>query len=61
MRNKYQGICYRCNKIVNKGEGHFEKTVTGWRTQHAECCIKNKYIMNSVGFNFNKLPEKTIL
>lgn len=40
MRNKYPGICYRCGKRVEKGEGHFEKSNDGWRTQHTECCIK---------------------
>lgn len=46
MRNKYPGICYRCNQIVAKGEGHFEKVngikplSKGWRVQHAECAIK---------------------
>lgn len=45
MRNKFPGACYRCGKMVAKGEGHFEK-IRGanrgnqWRTQHAECCIK---------------------
>ena len=42
MRNKYPGICYRCGKPVEKGEGHFERHNGGWRTQHAECCIKAK-------------------
>lgn len=40
MRNKYAGTCYRCGKRVEVGEGHFEKTATGWRTQHASCAIK---------------------
>lgn len=40
MRNKYKGICYRCGTEVAPGKGHFEKTRTGWRTQHAECAIK---------------------
>ena len=43
MRNRYPGVCYRCGKTVEKGEGHFEKVrgswPTKWRTQHAECAI----------------------
>lgn len=42
MRNKYAGICYRCGKAVGVGEGHFERYKGGWRTQHANCCIKAK-------------------
>lgn len=40
MRNRYPGICYRCSKMVEKGQGHFEKIKGGWRVQHAECAIK---------------------
>jgi hypothetical protein len=40
MRNKYAGICYRCGEIVKVGEGHFERYLGGWRTQHASCAIK---------------------
>lgn len=25
MRNRYPGICYRCNKLVEVGKGHFER------------------------------------
>lgn len=39
MRNKYPGTCYRCGKLVEKGDGHFERYQGGWRTQHAECAI----------------------
>lgn len=39
MRNKYPGTCYRCGTTVDPGDGHFEKTRTGWRTQHASCAI----------------------
>lgn len=45
MRNRYPGICYRCNTLVEKGKGHFEKcrfSSGGWRVQHAECAIKNR-------------------
>lgn len=48
MRNRFSGICYYCNKMVNKGEGHFEKGYTGhigmthWKTIHAECVFKKR-------------------
>jgi hypothetical protein len=40
MRNKYPGICYRCQKAVAVGDGHFERFKNGWRTQHASCAIE---------------------
>lgn len=45
MRNAYPGICYRCGKRVEAGEGHFERIKGArygfrWRVQHAECAIK---------------------
>ena len=40
MRNKYPGVCYRCDKPVVPGDGHFEWFKGGWRTQHASCAIK---------------------
>lgn len=40
MRNKYPGICYRCGEHVAVGDGHFERFLSGWRTQHATCAIK---------------------
>ena len=44
MRNKFPGVCYRCGKPVEKGEGHFEKIRNSWpvkwRTQHATCAIE---------------------
>ena len=42
MRNKYPGNCYYCNKIVEKGHGHFEKCKYGWRTIHAECVLERR-------------------
>lgn len=38
-RNKYPGICYRCDRPVAVGAGHFERHKGKWRTQHAECAI----------------------
>jgi len=40
MRNRFAGTCYRCGKTVEPGAGHFERHGHGWRTQHADCCIK---------------------
>lgn len=42
MRNKYPGICYRCSKLCEAGQGHFEKVRGGWRIQHADCAIKHR-------------------
>ncbi len=51
MRNSFKGICYRCNKIVEAGEGHFElirnkeqQKLIGrkWRVQHVKCAIINR-------------------
>ncbi len=42
MRNKYKDICYRCHKIVEVGQGHFERHNGHWRTQHAECAVKHR-------------------
>lgn len=40
MRNKFEGVCYRCGDIVKPKAGHFERWGGGWRVQHAECAIK---------------------
>lgn len=40
MRNKRKGICYKCHKTVEVGDGHFEKiigTKNSWRVQHSKC------------------------
>ena len=42
MRNKYKGTCYYCGKIVEIGEGHFERYKSGWRTIHANCVFKQR-------------------
>lgn len=42
MRNRYSGICYRCNIEVKPQEGHFERYRGGWRTIHADCAIKQR-------------------
>jgi hypothetical protein len=44
MRNKYPGTCYRCDRRVDAGEGHFERHGGGWRTQHAHCAIQHRAI-----------------
>lgn len=42
MRNKYEGICYYCNKTVAVGEGHFERYNGRWRTIHVNCVFKQR-------------------
>lgn len=42
MRNKYPGKCYRCGQLVKAGDGHFERYLGGWRTQHAACAIAHR-------------------
>ncbi len=42
MRNKYAGICYKCGKIVEPGQGYFERKNNGWRVQHAEHAKRNQ-------------------
>lgn len=39
MRNRYPGVCYRCKKVVEVGDGHFERQNGFWRTQHASCAV----------------------
>lgn len=52
MRNKYKGICYKCNKLVKPGEGYFERYKGRWRTQHVLCVGKVE--------NYNKINEKEL-
>lgn len=40
MRNQFPGVCYRCGKTVPAKEGHFERHIGTWRTQHVDCAIK---------------------
>lgn len=54
MRNKYKGICYRCGEEVAPGEGHFERHLGRWRTQHANCAIKYRGSKQHVGLVSNK-------
>ena len=34
-RNKFDGVCYQCNRVVKAGTGHFERHSGGWRVKHA--------------------------
>lgn len=52
MRNKYKGVCYRCGKIVEPGQGHFERHKGGWRVQHVRCAISCR------GTNINYKDKK---
>lgn len=40
MRNRFSGVCYRCGRTVQKGEGHVERHNAGWRLQHATCATE---------------------
>lgn len=42
MRNRYPGTCYRCGGHVAAGDGHFERFMGRWRTQHASCAIEHR-------------------
>ena len=60
MRNRHPAICYRCGKMVNTGQGHFERWYGVWRTQHASCAIKYRntdthYIYQPIGKNDDKV------
>lgn len=44
MRNKYPGNCYHCRKMVNPGEGYFERHHGRWFVQCADCCNKHREI-----------------
>lgn len=60
-RNKYSGICYRCGKLVETGEGHFElvkmESVNYWKTQHADCAIKYRGTKAA----FDEIYSRTIM
>ena len=34
-RNKWEGRCYQCGRLVKVGTGHFERYGNGWRLKHA--------------------------
>ena len=49
MRNKFPGVCYLCNKMVDKDDGFFElipkedkKDKQKWRLQHDNCSSESK-------------------
>jgi hypothetical protein len=40
VRNKFAGICYRCGKWCNAGDGHCDKRQgSSWAVQHVTCAI----------------------
>lgn len=43
MRNKFKGLCYKCGKPVEVGQGFFEK-IRGksWKVKHATGTIQEK-------------------
>jgi len=44
VKSRFAGVCYRCNKLVAAGDGHFERYNGGWRTQHVKCSIEHKKV-----------------
>lgn len=66
MRNKFPGICYRCGKRVEPGDGHFEsggrqKGMLGkWRVQHAQCAIDWRGTDKKAGDGRDDLPREFI-
>jgi len=44
VKTRFSGVCYRCNKLVAVGGGHFERYNGGWRTQHVKCAIEHKKV-----------------
>ena len=47
MRNKFPGVCYRCGKWCEAGDGHFERLGQSWRVQHASCAIEHRGVMDA--------------
>jgi hypothetical protein len=37
VRNKFKGVCYRCGKVVEAGDGHFEKLD---RSEHSLAVVR---------------------
>jgi hypothetical protein len=48
-RNQYPGPCYRCNRMVGAGAGHYERHRGDWRVQHADCAIAYRGKSHVVG------------
>lgn len=44
MRNRFKGKCYVCGKIVEVGQGFFQRYKGSWLTKHDGC--KNLYQPN---------------
>ena len=42
MRNRYEGICYKCGCHVPVGYGYFERHLGHWRVQCVKCCNGRK-------------------
>jgi len=61
MRNRYPGVCYRCNSFVPAGDGHFERFGNSWRVQHATCAIKHRGRVDQEreALNFRNLLART--
>lgn len=45
MRNRFAGRCRECRRLVNPGEGYFEKVMGktyGWNVRCIPCTVKGK-------------------
>ena len=44
MRNKLPGPCFRCEDIVEPGDGYYQRVKIagkwGWHTQHKTCALR---------------------
>jgi hypothetical protein len=58
MRNKYPGKCYQCGLWVEVGEGHFERHLSGWRVQHASCCLESRKKAKAMLEGYAASPRK---
>lgn len=37
MRNKREGLCHKCGKLVKVGERFFKRVKGVWKIKHAKC------------------------
>lgn len=44
MRNKYEGFCCKCGKIVAANKGCMVKHLRGWKIAHEECMQDNNKV-----------------
>lgn len=51
MRNKYQGKCEICGKLVKPGEGHFERRKGHFVVKHAECVLELRAARSDMSYS----------